>query len=207
MQASRQDMANQTRHKIIEAAFDIVGNHGYPALTSNELVRVAGVAKGTLYHHFSTMDDVIIGLMDFVIEMYLECVPLEGFKNFKEYTTALGEFQQQSFTEDSRLTKVVYGYLPIAMSNPKFRQPAKDMLSHAISKMTPVIRNFFSEDLSDDQIETAIRMIDMFSLGYGVHQNFFNDPEKHLEIWNQFFSFLDSYLSNTELTASDTGKI
>jgi len=205
MQTTRQDMANQTRQKIIESAFDIVGNHGYSALTSNELIRVAGVAKGTLYHHFSTMDDVIIGLMDYVIDMFMECVPLEGYKNFTEYTTALGEFQQESFAEDSRLTKVVYGYFPIGMSNPKFRQPAKNMLSQAISKMTPVIRNFYADDLSDDRIETAIRMIDMFTLGFGVHQNFFDDPDKHREIWNQFFSFLDNYLSNTEQAASEKG--
>ncbi len=198
MQANRQEMAQQTRAKIVQAAFDIVGNHGYSALTSNELVRVAGVAKGTLYHHFATMDDVIIGLMDYVIEMFMECLPLEGHKNFREYTTALGEFQQKSLSEDSRLTKVVYGYFPIGMSNEKFHRPAQRMISQAISKMTPVIRKFYSKDISDEHIKSAIRMINMFTLGFGVHQNFFHDPEKHLIIWNQFFQLIDSFLSNSE---------
>lgn len=198
MQSPRQQQSSQTRLKIIQAAYEIVGDNGYSALTSNELTRVAGVAKGTLYHHFSTMDDVIIGLMDFVIEMFMECMPLDGFNNFSEYTLALGEFQQKSFVDDPRLMKVVYGYLPIGMSNHKFHQPAQRMLSQAISKMTPVIRKFYSKEISDERIENAIRMIDMFNLGFGVHQNFFHNPEKHLSIWNDFYTLLDIYLSTTE---------
>jgi hypothetical protein len=93
---------------------------------------------------------------------------------------------------------VVYGYLPIGMSNHKFHQPAQRMLSQAISKMTPVIRKFYSKEISDERIENAIRMIDMFNLGFGVHQNFFHDPDKHLRIWNDFYALLDTYLSTPD---------
>jgi AcrR family transcriptional regulator len=63
MSTARQQAAKKTRDKIIQSAMEIVGKSGYKALTSNALVAQAGVAKGTIYHHFDSLDDVIFAMI------------------------------------------------------------------------------------------------------------------------------------------------
>lgn len=54
----------KTRAKLVEVATDLVAQHGYGALRTEEVVLGAGVAKGTFFSHFKDKDalmDLLIG--------------------------------------------------------------------------------------------------------------------------------------------------
>jgi AcrR family transcriptional regulator len=48
----------QTRTALITAAREVFGELGYGATSTEEIVALAGVTKGALYHHFSGKDDL-----------------------------------------------------------------------------------------------------------------------------------------------------
>lgn len=76
--ASRKETAEQTRQKILETAMDIIGDQGYAALTTNKLVKQAGIAKGTLYHHFENVEAVMICLLESFVDTCMESVPIDA---------------------------------------------------------------------------------------------------------------------------------
>ncbi|WP_321501025.1 TetR/AcrR family transcriptional regulator [Breoghania sp.] len=54
----------ETRRRLIAAARQIVGRHGYSALRVEDVVAEAGVAKGTFFAHFADKDvlmDLLLG--------------------------------------------------------------------------------------------------------------------------------------------------
>lgn len=47
------------REELLDLAFSLCRSEGFDAMSVDQLTRVAGVAKGTFYHYFSSKDDLL----------------------------------------------------------------------------------------------------------------------------------------------------
>lgn len=54
MITTRDNQAEETRNKIIQAASDEIYRNGFQATTISEIIELADVSKGCFYHHFPT---------------------------------------------------------------------------------------------------------------------------------------------------------
>jgi AcrR family transcriptional regulator len=65
-------MSDTTRSRaILATASRLFAEKGYSQTTTAEIAREAGVAEGTLYHHFGSKDGIFITLFDETMEGYL----------------------------------------------------------------------------------------------------------------------------------------
>lgn len=55
---------NKTKRKIFEASMELFAKKGYEATSVEEITSVVGVAKGTLYYHFSTKEEIFYFLVE-----------------------------------------------------------------------------------------------------------------------------------------------
>lgn len=55
---------NRTKRKIFETSMNLFATKGYDATSIEEITSVVGVAKGTLYYHFSSKEEIF----NFLIE-------------------------------------------------------------------------------------------------------------------------------------------
>lgn len=53
---------DRTRCAIVEAAIEIIADKGLDAASIEELMRAAGMARGTFYNYFQTRDEVLIAV-------------------------------------------------------------------------------------------------------------------------------------------------
>lgn len=58
--------AEERRNEIIDAADELFGQKGFDGTSTNDILEKVGIARGTLYHHFKSKED----LMDALIERY-----------------------------------------------------------------------------------------------------------------------------------------
>lgn len=49
---------NRTKRKIFEAAMELFAKKGYDGTSIEEITSVVGIAKGTLYYHFSSKEEI-----------------------------------------------------------------------------------------------------------------------------------------------------
>ncbi|HWI44372.1 MAG TPA: TetR/AcrR family transcriptional regulator [Nocardioides sp.] len=68
---SQQERSAATRAKLLEAAYESLLDRGYGATTVGEVQQRAGVARGTLLHHFPTRGALMAGVVEDVIERRL----------------------------------------------------------------------------------------------------------------------------------------
>lgn len=59
--------ANETKEKLIKAAFEEIHAHGFQATSMNEIIKRAGITKGALYHHFKSKTELGYAVIDEVI--------------------------------------------------------------------------------------------------------------------------------------------
>lgn len=52
------------RERILETAYQLFARHGIQAVGVDEIIRQAGVAKASFYHHFASKDDLVLEFLD-----------------------------------------------------------------------------------------------------------------------------------------------
>lgn len=74
--STRKERANQTRQKIVDAAFSLMSSKPLAEIKVEDITERAGVAKGTFYVHFKSKEDVLhdveINAMDELLKYSVE---------------------------------------------------------------------------------------------------------------------------------------
>ena len=55
---------NKTKRKIFETSIELFAKKGYEATSIEEITSIVGVAKGTLYYHFSSKEEIFNFLVE-----------------------------------------------------------------------------------------------------------------------------------------------
>lgn len=63
--------SNQARQRIFDAARSIIARKGFSAVGLNEVLKAAGVPKGSFYHYFASKDAFGTALLEHYFEVYL----------------------------------------------------------------------------------------------------------------------------------------
>lgn len=58
--------AEERRNEILDAADELFGQKGFDGTSTNDILEKVGIARGTLYYHFKSKEDI----MDALIELY-----------------------------------------------------------------------------------------------------------------------------------------
>ncbi|WP_027418181.1 TetR/AcrR family transcriptional regulator [Crocinitomix catalasitica] len=73
--------ASNTRHTILEKAFDLIYKKGYQTTSIDEIIATTKVTKGAFYYHFKTKDDMGLAIINEIVKptMHEEFIlPLES---------------------------------------------------------------------------------------------------------------------------------
>lgn len=62
------------RQQLIQTAFDLFYRHGIHAVGINQILQTSGIAKRTLYNHFSSKDELIEAVLDYRDENFYEWI-------------------------------------------------------------------------------------------------------------------------------------
>lgn len=93
---------NKTKRKIFETSMKLFAEKGYDATSIEEITSVVGVAKGTLYYHFSSKEEIFNFLVDEGMKL---------LKNSIEIKTSKCETTIEKLKEISIIQlKVIYKY-------------------------------------------------------------------------------------------------
>jgi TetR/AcrR family transcriptional regulator, transcriptional repressor for nem operon len=66
--------ANYTKQKIIETAAIVFNKNGYAGSSIADIMRLTGLAKSGIYHHFKNKDEIAIAAFDYTLGLILEAI-------------------------------------------------------------------------------------------------------------------------------------
>jgi AcrR family transcriptional regulator len=61
---TQEERSTETRRKLIDAAIGVSQESGYANLTITKVAEYAGLSNGAMQHHFSSRDDLVLGVLD-----------------------------------------------------------------------------------------------------------------------------------------------
>lgn len=86
---------NKTKRKIFETAMQLFADKGYEATSIEEITATVGVAKGTLYYHFSSKEEIFNFLVEEGIKLLQNSVDIKTakFSNYIDKIKAIALIQ------------------------------------------------------------------------------------------------------------------
>ncbi|AIS51283.1 transcriptional regulator, TetR family [Thermoanaerobacter kivui] len=92
---------NKTKEKIFKAAIKTFSKSGFYKTTMEEIAENAGVAKGTLYYHFKSKDDIL----EFLIDEGIKILKQEVFEEISKLNDAIEKLRKIIFVQSNFLYK------------------------------------------------------------------------------------------------------
>ena len=117
-----------TKHKLLEAALQLMLVKGFPATTLDEICEQAGVTKGSFFHYFADKEEIGAAVLDHFVTGRIQAV------------------QGAPFHRLSDPLKRVYGYIDFMIK-----------MSRETSAMPSCLLGNFAQDISDTHPQLRAR--------------------------------------------------
>lgn len=145
-------------NSFYEAAYDLFTTKGIHNTAINDIVKKAGVAKGTFYLYFKDkydlLDKIVLNKSAHVLCEAVKCNKLKSFHTFEEELLSFVNYIIEYFKEDNLLLKLIYKNL----SWGTFKKAYKDYGEiHEIYQMFE--RGYEGSSTPRDQVEKILFMI------------------------------------------------
>jgi AcrR family transcriptional regulator len=148
----------KTRKEILNAALALLGSGGPDAVSAGALAREANVSKATIFHHFASVDKVLLVAFD-----WHQSLDVEGQQSTsaRAYLNGLGQQLVRAAQDDPVLLKAQAAFVTRAL----FDHEMNARLSEGIADMHRVIvealRARLPLKVSNAEIESIARLAEM----------------------------------------------
>ncbi len=153
---------NRTKRKIFETSMDLFAKKGYDATSIEEITSIVGIAKGTLYYHFSSKEEIL----DFLI--------VEGLKllehSLETNSAQVDTIEEKIYAIISVELKVVYKYenlISLVMNEICGKEKRNEKCRESVYRCVDVIENILIEAKNKNEINECDTRITAFEI-FGI---------------------------------------
>lgn len=155
---------SKIRQTIVETASELFYAKGYNLTGINEIIKEAGIAKATLYSHFSSKEDICIAYLEFKEDAFLDNLRefLGAIQPGKTRILGLFDFLKVFFTHnDFNGCWCINTVSEIPKENEKIRSMIQKQKNDFIKLIDGLIKDNLStiKDLSDNQLARKIYLL------------------------------------------------
>ena len=177
---------NKTKRKIFQIAIKLFSEKGYDNTSIEEITAVAGVAKGSLYYHFSKKEDIF----DLIIEEGMKLLRNSIEIKTKDAKTALDKIKAVIMVQIK--VSILYEDILNVVFSQMWGKESKNIKSrNAVNECINIIKGIIQEGIDNgefydgnvDALAAGVFGVTYSSLFYRISQNEEMDINK---IYNGF---------------------
>jgi AcrR family transcriptional regulator len=162
------------RQDIIEAAVRLMAQGGPEALKASALAAAAGVSKANLFHHFGTLDAVVLAAFEQFF-LGLESVQGKAPASLRDWLLGLGAETGTSMNEAPPLSRAYFAFVARAMADAALKRRIGEIADMARAAFAETIRRF-RPAASTEESEALAGLVLIAGDGLALHRGLF--PER-----------------------------
>lgn len=149
-----QSAPENTRTDIMRATYDALREHGYSGLTIDRIDEQFPKSKSLIYQHYNGKDDLLVGLLAFLLERFEESVPEDETDNPHDRLTELLDHAIPT-APDSQWTEFAQ-----AMTELRAQAAHDDAYREQFTRTDRFFREQFAEVIEDGIEQELFRAVD-----------------------------------------------
>lgn len=139
-------MANERKAQIIKAAAKRFARHGLTKTSLDEVARDIRIGKATIYHYFSSKDDLYFATLRWECENYIDQIKNVLHSENEQLISKLGNYISHKETV-SEINKLIHESLLNYINDKAFEQE-KEIIGWLLTKETELIKQFLTNHYS-----------------------------------------------------------
>jgi AcrR family transcriptional regulator len=158
VKGQRTAAGERTRKEILSAALTLLGSGGPDAVSAGALAREANVSKATIFHHFASVDGILLAAFD-----WRQSLDVEGQQSTsaRAYLDGLGQQLVRAAQDDPMLLRAQASFITKAV----FDHDMNARLSEGFADMHRVVvetlRARLPKKVSSREVESIVRVAEI----------------------------------------------
>jgi len=191
-------MANERKSQIIKAAAKRFARHGLGKTTLDEVARDIRIGKATIYHYFTSKDDLYFATLKWECENFIEQIKVVLENNELTLTQKLTEYfaQKEVVSENNKL---IHESL-LTFFNEKSFEHEKEIINWLLTKEAELIKHFLTKHYSHRIKKTSSTfpnfiVLNSWGMFFAIKLNLLINPSKSEETKALFIESLETILA------------
>ena len=183
-----------TRTRILRSAVELMGREGPAHFTASALAREVGVSKATLFHHFSSFDEIPLAaleevLMDSMTRLGDDDLPL------RDYLEGMGR-EMDAIAHNERFLNAYFVFFIKGI----FDSRVRERLAEGGFELHRQVMASLSPRLSpDEDTEAVARLAEVILDGMALHHLLMGDHDVLDRAWHRFIDLVMDAQTPTEV--------
>lgn len=157
---------NKTKRKIFETSMKLFAKKGYEATSIEEITATVGVAKGTLYYHFSSKEEIFDFLIAEGIKLLQNSIDIKTSK-YDNYIDKLKAILLIQIKIVSKYEEIITILINQSLGNEKRNEKCKEYICDYINNIEKILKKGIELEQIKD-INTRIVAAEIYSLIYST---------------------------------------
>ena len=152
----RFEKGDRMREIILSASIKLISERGIEGLSAAKIATVCGISKSNVFHHFKTIDAILLAVNDLVLQMSLDAINISA-PNLDAFLKALLTSMLNIGEEERKVYNSFFAFYNRGLFDPKLSQS----LLRAITQLQDSLANqLFHFTLKTAGLDVAITDID-----------------------------------------------
>ena len=141
--------AEERRNEILDAADELFGQKGFDGTSTNEILEKVGIARGTLYYHFKSKEDIMDALIERYTVQILYCAKeIAANKNISVYERIIGVVMALNISDGNGKEVIEHMHKP---QNALMHQKIQKVI---VNEVPPVLTGIIREGIEQGLFNT-----------------------------------------------------
>ena len=174
------------RDEIIAAAIRLLAREGAAGLTAASLAREAGISKANVFHHFDTLNAVVLAAFELFLLGMDNMRPQPG-TGLRDWLLALGAETAAQMDDDPALAGAYFAFAARAQADPDLRRRLAQLAETAEAHFAEALALLAPERFTHQERSRLAALILITGDGLAMHRQLF--PERRgsqLAAWAVF---------------------
>ena len=193
IKGQRTAAGEETRKEILDAALSLLGRGGPDAFSAGALAREANVSKATIFHHFASVDEILLAACD-----WRQSLELEGRQptSARAYLDGLGQQLVRAAQDDPVLLKAQAVFVTRAIFDREMNARLSEGVADMHRLIVEALRVRLPSNVSDAEIEAIARLAEMALDGLMI--NLVTRPDERAQFQHAWTLMVDLLLAEAK---------
>ncbi|MDX2471078.1 MAG: TetR/AcrR family transcriptional regulator [SAR324 cluster bacterium] len=189
--------SEQTKGLLLHAGFQVMKEKGIKSLTAAQISTAAGVSKSGFFHHFPTIDDYYLYMLEQMMQMIETQIFEEKPATMKEFLEVSMETTLNLTDEMPEFMTIIYFFIDFSRFNPIYLTRLQGYIKASLEKWVEDMSQYFPPDYPQAKKETFVAILDIFFSGIGTQYLILQDRDLCQKISKEFISMILNYFEGS----------
>ncbi|MGE7839415.1 TetR/AcrR family transcriptional regulator [Lysinibacillus sp. NPDC093712] len=141
--------AEERRNEILDVADKLFGQKGFDSTSTNEILEKVGIARGTLYYHFKSKEDIMDALIErYTVQILESAKKIAADKNISVYERIIGVVMALNISDGNGKEVIEHMHKP---QNALMHQKIQKVI---VNEVPPVLTGIIREGIEQGLFHT-----------------------------------------------------